>query len=49
MLQEGRDLRTAHLRFPFEDTDFDAILGHLTTCIKELIVSEELIKIVKME
>ena len=39
MLQEGRDLRTAHLMFPFEDTDFDGIIGHLTSSLKELTVS----------
>ena len=36
---KGRDLRTAHLMFPFEDTDFDGIIGHLTSSLKELTVS----------
>ena len=43
---KGRDLRTAHMRLSLDDNHFDAIIGHLASTLKELTVSEDLIKIV---
>ena len=43
---KGRDLRSAHLKFSLDDSHFDAIMVHLSSTLKELGVSDELIKIV---